>query len=199
MYEYIKGEITNLCPTSAIIEAAGIGYSINISLQTYSQIEGKTTLQLFLHQYQAQNDLPVFYGFATKAERELFRLLIEVSGIGANTARIMLSSFSTQELATAIATANVTAIKSVKGIGIKTAERTILELKGKMANFAVISLDTQVDMANFASSSALEEATDALVVLGFAKSAVEKVTKAIYKNNPAAASDEIIRQSLARL
>lgn len=199
MYEYIKGDITYLCPTNVIIETAGIGYNINISLQTYSQLEGKTSIQLFLHQYQAQNDLPVFYGFTSKSERELFRLLIEVSGIGANTARIMLSSFSTTELATAIATANVAAIKSVKGIGIKTAERTILELKGKMANFAVIDQDSSSLTVTVATSAALEEAIDALVVLGFTKSAVEKVAKSIYKSNPTAASEEIIRQSLARL
>lgn len=197
MYEYITGQLTAITPTAAIIEAAGIGYYINISLQSYSVIEKMEQTKLFLHQYLVQNDAPVLYGFATTAERDLFRLLISVSGIGANTARIMLSSFSTDELVGAIATGNVAAIKSVKGIGIKTAERTILELKGK-----VLNVETGASVTGFVSSSAsanLQEAIEALMILGFGKAAVEKVAKALYNENPTMPSEEIIRQSLSRL
>lgn len=197
MYEYITGQLTAITPTAAIIEAAGIGYYINISLQSYSVIEKMEQVKLFLHQYIVQNDAPVFYGFATIAERDLFRLLISVSGIGANTARIMLSSFSTDELVGAIATGNVAAIKSVKGIGIKTAERTILELKGK-----VLNVETGASATGFVSSSAsanLQEAIEALMILGFGKAAVEKVAKALYNESPTMPSEEIIRQSLSRL
>lgn len=199
MYEYITGKLDTVTPTAAIVEAAAIGYYINISLQTFSAIEKESSVKLFLHQYIVQNDAPVFYGFATRTEREMFRLLISVSGIGANTARIMLSSFSTAELVTAIATGNVAAIKSVKGIGIKTAERTILELKGKVLS---VELNEIVSAGGFASASAcenLQEAVEALLVLGFGKAAVEKVAKALYNENPTMAAEEIIRASLSRL
>lgn len=199
MYEYIKGILAGVNPTTAIVEAAGVGYCINISLQTFSQIEKSTDVKLYVHQYVVQNDVPVLYGFSDLAERGLFRLLISVSGIGANTARIMLSSFSTAELVNAIATGNVAAIKSVKGIGIKTAERTILELKGK-----VLSIDSSQSstMGSFVSSSGsdnLQEAIEALMVLGFGRAAVEKVAKALYNENPMISPEDIIRQSLSRL
>lgn len=197
LYEYIKGSIATLSPTYVVIETGGIGYLLNISLQSFSQLEGRDTALLYVHQYIVQQDAPVFYGFESRAERELFRLLISVSGIGANTARIMLSSFSTSELATIIATGNVTAIKSVKGIGIKTAERTVLELKGKVLN--IESSTTENTFSGASTSENLGQAIEALLVLGFNKSAVEKVTKAIYSENPNAASEEIIRHSLSRL
>lgn len=197
MYEYITGKIDSLTPTSAIVEAGGIGYHINISLQSYSAIEKQKNTKLFLHQYVVQNDAPVFYGFATTAERDMFRLLIGVSGIGANTARIMLSSFSTSELVVAISTGNVAAIKSVKGIGIKTAERTILELRGKVVNIETI--DSENSFVSASASENLQEAIEALVVLGFTKAAVEKVVKSLYNENPALSAEDIIRQSLSRL
>lgn len=198
MYEYITGKLTAITPTTAIIEAAGIGYCINISLQSYSAAEKATDIKLYLHQYIVQNDAPVFYGFATTAEREMFRLLISVSGIGANTARIMLSSFSTEELVNAIATGNVAAIKSVKGIGIKTAERTILELKGKVLNVET-SGGAATGFVSASASENLQEAIEALLVLGFNKAAVEKTAKALYNENPTMAAEEIIRGSLSRL
>lgn len=197
MYEYIKGQVAHTTPTAAVIEAAGIGYYINISLQTYSEIEQLAEAKLYLHQYIVQNDAPVLYGFSTTAEREMFRLLITVSGIGANTARIMLSSFSTSELSTAIATGNVAAIKSVKGIGIKTAERAILELKGKVLNIETSGSDSIHGLS--AGSDNLNEAVEALLVLGFGKSAVDKVTRALYNDNPTMLAEDIIRNSLSKL
>lgn len=119
MYDYLKGTIETLTPTNVVIECAGVGYAVNISLETYREIENLQTVKLFVHQYIIQQEAPVFYGFSSESERSLFRLLISVSGIGANTARIMLSSYKADELVNIIATGNIAAIKSVKGIGIK--------------------------------------------------------------------------------
>ena len=198
MYDYIKGTLVSLTPTNAVVETCGVGYFLNISLQTFSEIEGASDVKLFVHQYIVQNDAPLFYGFATTAEREMFRLLISVSGIGANTARVMLSSFSTAELAVALATGNVAAIKSVKGIGVKTAERAIVELKGKVVNFSTEE-PTNQQFVPADKSTSISEATEALLVLGFAKANVEKVCRAIFSEKPSASSEEIIRTALGRL
>lgn len=196
MYDYLKGTIEMLTPTNVVIECAGVGYAVNISLETYREIENLQTVKLFVHQYIIQQEAPVFYGFSSESERSLFRLLISVSGIGANTARIMLSSYKADELVNIIATGNIAAIKSVKGIGIKTAERTVLELKSKVLN---VNIETN-NQTNFSSSSfALSEAIEALQILGYNKSTVEKIARAIYNENPSLASNDIIRQSLSRL
>lgn len=196
MYDYLKGTIETLTPTNVVIECAGVGYAVNISLETYREIENLQTVKLFVHQYIIQQEAPVFYGFSSESERSLFRLLISVSGIGANTARIMLSSYKADELVNIIATGNIAAIKSVKGIGIKTAERTVLELKSKVLN---VNIETN-NQTNFSSSSfALSEAIEALQILGYNKSTVEKIARAIYTENPNLASNDIIRQSLSRL
>ena len=130
MYEYIKGSLTDAAPTYAVVECGGIGYYVNISVNTYSQIAGAKEVVLFLHLI-VREDVHLLYGFASKEERALFRQLISVSGVGANTAGVMLSSMTVNEIAGAIMTENVNAIKSVKGIGLKTAQRVIIELKDK--------------------------------------------------------------------
>ena len=131
MYEYISGKITDLAPTYAVIEAGGVGYYLNISLQTFSAIEGVDSARLYVY-FAVREDAQVFYGFATKLERELFRQLISVSGVGGNTARMILSTYSTSELRNIIATENAVLLKNVKGLGLKTAQKIIVELSGKV-------------------------------------------------------------------
>lgn len=131
MYEYIRGTIAEVAPAYAVVEAAGVGYFVNISLQTYSQIENMHETKLFVH-YVVREDAQTLFGFATKKERDLFRLLISVSGVGGNTARMILSTYSTSELQNIIATGNAVLLKNVKGLGLKTAQKIIVELSGKM-------------------------------------------------------------------
>ena len=195
MYEYVKGQLTELTPTYAVVEAANVGYFVNISLQTYSQLsEGKEVL-LYLHQ-QIREDAHVLYGFIDREERELFRLLISVSGVGAATARIMLSSLRSNELTTAIATGDVAVLKSIKGIGLKTAERIVVDLKGKALKPLGVS---GVEGAASAFGAASKEAIAALLALGFPKANTEKAVEAAYKQNNAQSVEELIRNALQRL
>lgn len=194
MYEYIKGQLNELTPTYAVVEAAGVGYFVNISLQTYSQLIDNQEVILYLHQ-QVREDAHVLYGFFDKDERELFRLLISVSGVGAATARIMLSSLRSHELTTAIATGDVAVLKSIKGIGLKTAERIVVDLKGK-------ALKTSVGAENAAVSSigsTSKEAIAALLALGFPRANTEKAVEAAYKQNNQQGVEELIRSALQRL
>ena len=138
MYEYIKGKIAELTPAYVVIEAGGIGYLLQISLQTYTALSNAVETTLYIH-HIVREDAQIFFGFHQQKERELFRLLISVSGIGANTARIMLSSYSVEEMVQIIATGNIAALKNVKGIGTKTAERAIVDLKNKVLNVAAVS------------------------------------------------------------
>ncbi|MFI3295007.1 MAG: Holliday junction branch migration protein RuvA [Rikenellaceae bacterium] len=201
MYEYITGKLQSLTPTAAIVEAAGVGYFINISLQTHKEIEAKEQVKLLIHSYVLQQEATILYGFATPTERELFRLLISVSGIGANTARIMLSTYSPSELANMIATANVAAIQKTKGIGAKTAERVVLELKSKVLNVLSIDLDDTFTTPNLEtpSSENLQEAISALMVLGFNKASTEKIARKIYNQNPTITPENLIREALTLL
>lgn len=195
MIDYIKGEIIELTPTDTVVECYGIGYSILISVQTYSALEGKKNATVYIHHY-LREDEELYYGFATKEERAMFRLLIGVSGIGAATARMMLSSLTVEEIQNAILSEDVNRIKSVKGIGLKSAQRMILELKDKVVK------GEQTDMsALFAqtSSKASEEATTALIMLGFTKANVTKAVNAVLKDDPTASVETIIRKSLQRL
>lgn len=195
MIDYIKGEIIELTPTDTVVECYGIGYSILISVQTYSALEGKKNATVYIHHY-LREDEELYYGFATKEERAMFRLLIGVSGIGAATARMMLSSLTVEEIQNAILSEDVNRIKSVKGIGLKSAQRMILELKDKVVK------GEQTDMsALFAqtSSKASEEATTALIMLGFTKANVTKAVNAVLKEDPTASVETIIRKSLQRL
>ena len=195
MIDYIKGQITELSPTEIIIETFGIGYRILISLQTYEGFNDKKDATVYIHHY-LREDEELYYGFATKDERELFRLLIGVSGIGASTARMMLSSLTADEIRNAIIAEDINKIKSIKGIGLKSAQRLILELKDKVVKGA--GTDNNVLFSSTA-NAATEEAVTALVMLGFTKANVTKAVTAVLKENPGASLEEIIKQSLKRL
>ena len=197
MYEYISGLVTDLAPTYAVIDAAGVGYYINISLQTYSAIEGEKSARLYVH-FVVREDAQVLYGFATKLERELFRQLISVSGVGGNTARMILSTYSTSELRNIIATENAVLLKNVKGLGLKTAQKIIVELSGKMLELGADRDIAPVVVEN-QNNSVLDETLAALVMLGFQKGASEKVVKAILNESPSISVEEAVRQALRRL
>ena len=195
MYEYITGKVSEITPAYAVIEAAGIGYFINISLQTYSEIEKCETAKLYLH-YIVREDAHILYGFATKAERELFRLLIGVSGVGGNTARTIQSTYSPSELRNIIGTGNAVLLKNVKGLGLKTAQKIIVELSGKMVDLKV---DTATATTPAVDNETYNEALSALTMLGFQKTASEKVLKKIFKENPDLKVEEVIRLALKQL
>ena len=197
MYEYISGLVTDLAPTYAVIDAAGVGYYINISLHTYSAIEGEKSARLYVH-FAVREDAQVLYGFATKLERELFRQLISVSGVGGNTARMILSTYSTSELRNIIATENAVLLKNVKGLGLKTAQKSIVELSGKMLELGA-DRDVVPVVAENQDNAVLDETLAALVMLGFQKGASEKVVKAILNESPSISVEEAVRQALRRL
>ena len=195
MIDYIKGEITELNPTEVTVECNGIGYRILISLQTFSAIERQKETKIYIHHY-LREDEELYYGFSTKDERELFRLLIGVSGIGASTARMMLSSLSSEEIRNAIIAEDINRIKSIKGIGTKSAQRLIIELKDKIVKGAGSDTGTLLQTAE---SSIVEEATTALVLLGFTKANVTKAVNSVLKENPSASIETIIKASLKKL
>jgi len=195
MIDYIKGQIIELTPTELILECGGIGYSILISLQTYEKMQLQTQTVAYIHHY-LREDEELYYGFATKDERELFRLLIGVSGIGAGSARMMLSSLTSDEIRQAILSENVTKIKSVKGIGLKTAQRLVLELKDKIVKGAGADTGTIFQPST---NALVDEATTALVMLGFTKANINKVMPAILKENPTARVEDLIKAALKRL
>ncbi len=197
MYEYISGLIAELAPTYAVVDAAGVGYYVNISLQTYSAIEGEKSARLYVH-FVVREDAQVLYGFATKLERELFRHLISVSGVGGNTARMILSTYSTSELRNIIATENAVLLKNVKGLGLKTAQKIIVELSGKMLELGA-DKDMAPIVANNQGNEVIDETVAALVMLGFQKSASEKVVKALLSESPTISVEEAVRQALRRL
>ena len=197
MYEHITGKVAEITPAYAVIEAAGIGYFINISLQTYSEIEKCETAKLYLH-YIVREDAHILYGFATKAERELFRLLIGVSGVGGNTARMIQSTYSPSELRNIIATGNATLLKNVKGLGLKTAQKIIVDLSGKMLDLPSHSAAANA-LAASQRSEAFDEALAALVMLGFTKAASEKVLQKIFKADASLGVEEAIRSALKQL
>ena len=198
MYEYIVGTLAEAAPAYAVVETGGIGYFINISLQTYSEIEGRNEVKLFLH-YIVREDAHILYGFASKSERELFRMLIGVSGVGGNTARMIQSTYTTKELQNIIATGNATLLKNVKGLGLKTAQKIIVDLNGRMLELtdadAVPAASTATDAAN----EAFDEALAALTMLGFPAAASQKVVTAILKEEPQATVEHVIKLSLKRL
>lgn len=196
MYEYIKGKITELTPTYVVLETGGIGYLLQISLQTYTALNSLTETTLYVH-HIVREDAQLFFGFHQSKERELFRLLISVSGIGANTARIMLSSYGVEDMVQIISTGNINALKSVKGIGTKTAERAIVDLKNKVLNVAAIAESTPGIFAEVAEN--IDEAVSALTILGYPKTACEKIVKSICRENPTLSAEAIIRQALTQL
>ncbi|MFI3281604.1 MAG: Holliday junction branch migration protein RuvA [Rikenellaceae bacterium] len=195
MYEYISGTIADLSPTQVVIETAGVGYLLNISLETYSVIENEESAKLFIH-FVVREDAQIFYGFATKQERELFRLLLSVSGVGGNTARMVLSTYSPRELQSIISTENAVLLKNVKGLGLKTAQKIIVELTGKMGSIGGQEVDLPVVATT---NEAAGEALEALMMLGFPKAASDKSIKAILKESPDVSVENLIRLALKRL
>lgn len=197
MYEYISGTLAEIAPAYAVVEAGGVGYFINISLNTFSQIEKAERVKLFTH-HIVREDIEMLYGFASKEERDLFRLLISVSGVGGNTARMIQSTYSPSELRNIIATGNAVLLKNVKGLGLKTAQKIIVDLSGKM-----LDLPSHGAAANALSASqhseAYDEALAALVMLGFTKAASEKVLQKLFKANASLGVEEAIRGALQQL
>ncbi len=195
MLDYIKGEIVELNPASVVLEAGGLGYSISISLNTYSALTTSKDVKLYVHE-AIREDAHQLFGFFDKKERNLFLLLISVSGVGANTARMVLSSLSTYELESIISTGNANALKTVKGIGSKTAERIIIDLKDKVkVSGDAVSMGSGVQL----SGEAAGEAVSALVMLGFNQAASQKVVGKINKESPQFTVEEIIKNALKML
>ncbi len=193
MYEFIRGNIVELNPASIIVETGGIGYFIKVSLNTYSNLNGKKEGSLFLHQV-VRDDAHILFGFSDKGERELFRNLISVNGVGAVTAIMMLSSLNQDELVAAVTTENVAVLKGVKGIGAKSAQRIIIDLKdkfGKLPESGQISLSPDNTIRN--------ESLSALVMLGFVKRDAEKIVSKILQEQPGAIVESVIKQALKRL
>lgn len=200
MIEFIKGKLDEVTPTMAIIDCNGIGYGINISLNTFSAIQGKTEIKLFIYE-AIREDAHVLYGFATKQERELFLMLITVSGIGGNTARMILSALSPSELCNVISSGNEKLLKMVKGIGLKTAQRIIVELKDKIENIGADNGNGNVSAKtlSIANNEIYEEAVAALTMLGFAQAPTQKVVNAILQEEPDAQVQKVIKIALTRL
>ena len=193
MIEYIKGELAELTPTYAVIDCSGVGYLLNISLPAFTRLEGQRNAKLLVHE-AIREDAHVLYGFIDEQERNLFRLLIGVSGVGANTARMILSSINAPELEIAIASGDVAKLKNVKGIGTKTAQRIIVDLKDKIKPIgdALIEQPTIV-------SDVFEEALAAMVMLGFARPQVHKVLKKLFDNDPTLKVETAIKKALAMM
>ena len=198
MIEYIKGEIAEITPALAVIDCNGIGYAVNISLNTYSAIQGKPSIKLYIHE-AIREDAHVLYGFSTKQERELFLLLISVSGIGGNTARMILSALSPAELCNVISSGNDKLLKSVKGIGLKTAQRIIVDLKDKIASTGMETVSGSIASLSPANSEIHDEAIAALTMLGFAQTPSQKVVSAILKEDSTLSVENVIKLALKRL
>lgn len=193
MYEFIRGTIADLNPASIIIEAGGIGYFVNISLNTYSKLNGKKEALLLVHQV-VREDAHILFGFAEKSERDLFRNLISVNGVGASTAIMMLSSLTADEIIAAVTTENVAVLKAVKGIGAKTAQRIIIDLKDKLGK---VSETSQILLSP--DNTIRNESLSALVMLGFAKKDAEKVVSRLLQEEPEATVESVIKKALKRL
>lgn len=197
MIDYISGNIADLSPTRVVIDNHGMGYGLEISLQTYEVLRDKKEAKVFVFTTINQRDATeIMYGFAGKDERELFELIVGISGIGAASARMILSSMSADEFREAIISENINKIKSIKGIGLKSAQRMILELKDKIVKGEGASNDTLLKTDN---SDAIDEATSALTMLGFSKPNINKAVQAVIKKNPSAKVEEIIKAALKML
>ena len=203
MIDYIKGELAELTPAQAVVEAYGVGYALNISLNTYEAIQGKENVKLFVHESLVtggRDDSYTFFGFASKQERDLYRLLITVSGVGANTARMILSSASPSELCNAISTSNERVLKSVKGIGLKTAQRIIVDLKDKILSLGI----AQEVAAGTATDSTIpvdvrDEAVAALTMLGFSPAPTAKVVTAILTDDATLPVEQVVKLALKQI
>ncbi len=190
MISHIQGKLIEKTPTEVVIECNGVGYEIHISLHTYSQIPDSENVKLYTY-LQVKEDAHSLFGFAEKKERELFKLLISVSGIGASTARTMLSSLNPEQIIQAIAANDVGTVQSIKGIGLKTAQRVILDIKDKVLKIYAIE-----EISGSSYNTNKEEALSALEVLGYIRKNAEKVVEKIIVNSPAATVEELIKQAL---
>ena len=203
MIEYIKGELAELTPAQAIVEAYGVGYALNISLNTYENIQGKKDVKLYVHESLVtggRDDSYTFFGFATKQERDLYRLLITVSGVGANTARMILSAAPPAELAGAISFGNERLLKGVKGIGLKTAQRIIVDLKDKILSLGIaqeVSAGSAADST--IPSDVRDEAVAALTMLGFSPAPTAKVVTAILTDDPSLPVEQVVKLALKQI
>lgn len=193
MYEYISGPIAELTPAYAVVDAGGVGYFLHISLQTYGALEHLKQAQLYVH-YLVREDAQLLYGFATREERELFRLLIGVSGVGGNTARTILSTYSSSELRQIIAAGNAVLLKNVKGLGLKTAQKIIVDLSGKLTAAGVESSASLP-----AAQGVYDEALAALVMLGFARASADKAVRSVLRAEPSLSVEEAVRKALKSL
>ena len=199
MIEYIKGELTELTPALATIEAAGIGYGLNITLNTFSAIQGKKEVRLYVYE-AIREDAHVLYGFVNKKERETFLLLITVSGVGANTARMILSSLSVSELCSAISAGNARLIQNVKGIGKMTAQRIIVDLREKIVSLGIAEeIPTGGQIAAPVNNHVKDEAVSALTMLGFAPAPSQKVVLAILQQQPDAPVEVVVKLALKQI
>lgn len=197
MIEYLKGELAELTPATAIIECCGVGYETSITLNTYSALQDKKDVKVYIYEV-IREDTHQLFGFSNKQERELFLLLISVSGIGGNTARTILSAFTVNELCEAIFTGNEAAIKSVKGIGLKTAQRIIIDLKDKIKGIGS-NVQSATTAAILPNNDVIDGAVSALIMLGFPAAATNKVVQAIVKSEPAATVEQVIKLALKQL
>lgn len=203
MIDYIKGELAELTPAQAIVEAYGVGYALNISLNTYENIKGHKDVKLYVHESLVtggRDDSYTFFGFATKQERDLYRLLITVSGVGANTARMILSAAPPAELAGAISSGNERLLKGVKGIGLKTAQRIIVDLKDKILSLGIaqeVSAGSAADST--IPSDVRDEAVAALTMLGFSPAPTAKVVTAILTDDPSLPVEQVVKLALKQI
>lgn len=193
MIDYIKGKIVELSPAYAVVEVSDIGYHVNISLATYSELNGKDNAKIYVYE-AIREDSHTLFGFFGRQERQLFLLLISVSGVGANTARVILSSIAIDDLQSAIQTGNAAILKSVKGIGSKTAERIIVDLKDKVSKIEISTVDKPV-----VDNVLADEAVAALVMLGFSQMPAQKAVRKVIEINPQLTIEQVIKQSLKLL
>ena len=199
MIEYIKGELTDLTPALATIEAAGVGYGLNISLNTFSAIQGKKEVKLYVYE-DIREDAYVLYGFINKKEREMFLLLITVNGVGANTARMMLSGMSVSELCNAISTGNARLIQGIKGIGKMTAQRIIVDLRDKIVSLGIADeIPAGGAVQTPVNNAVRDEAVSALTMLGFAPAPSQKVVVAILQEQPDAPVEQVVKLALKQI
>ena len=200
MIEYIRGELTELTPTLAVVETAGVGYAMSISLNTFSAIQGKKEVKLYVQESLVtggRDDSFTLYGFSTRQERELYRLLVTVSGVGANTARMILSASSPAELCNIIANGDERMLKSVKGIGLKTAQRIIVDLRDKIVSSGIANeLHVSEQPSTMVNNTVKDEAVQALTMLGFSPAPSSKVVIAILKEQPELPVEQVIKLAL---